>query len=140
MVQVGGGDFAARRFGMSKIKLGMILGTLLGLTDGLLTFLDPAAVEMGMMTAIIVGSTIKGFVTGAIIGWLSARYRSYAVGIIGGLVVGLFLSFLVALMPDPEGGHHYFEIMLPGGIVGVVAGFVCQRWGKVAAAPASGAG
>ncbi len=125
---------------MTKMKLGMVLGTVLGLIDGLLTFFSPEAVEMGMMPMIIVGSTIKGFVTGAIVGWLSKRYRSYPVGIAGGLAVGLALSFLVALMPDPEGGHHFFEIMLPGAIVGAVAGFVCQRWGQAPRTPAANVG
>ncbi len=120
---------------MGKIALGMIVGTVLGLVDGLLTFFSPEAVAMGMMPMIIIGSTIKGFITGAAIGWLSKRYRSYVVGMVGGLAVGLVLSFLVALMPDPEGNHHYFEIMLPGAIVGGVAGFVCQRWGNVLASP-----
>ncbi len=83
-----------------------------------------------MMPMIIVGSAIKGSVTGAIVGRVSRWYRSYPVGIAGGLVVGLVLSFLVALIPDPQGGHHFFEIILPGAIVGAVAGFVCQRWGQ----------
>lgn len=125
---------------MDKMKLGMILGTALGLTDGLLTFFSPDAVAMGMMPMIIIGSTIKGFATGAIIGWLSRRYRSYVLGIVGGLAVGLALSYLVALMPDPQGGHHYFEIMLPGAIVGAVAGFVCQRWGQAQPVSAANVG
>lgn len=114
---------------MGKIALGMIVGTILGLADGLLTLFSPEAVEMGMMPVIIIGSTIKGFVTGVAIGWLSRRYRSYVVGIVGGVAIGLLLSFLVALMPDPEGNYHYFEIMLPGAILGAVTGFVCQQWG-----------
>ncbi len=125
---------------MTKMALGMVLGTVLGLIDGLLTLFSPEAVEMGMMPMIIIGSTIKGFATGAIVGWLSMRYRSYAVGIAGGLAVGLALSFLVALIPDPQGGHHFFEIMLPGAIVGAVAGFVCQRWGHAPPVSAAGVG
>lgn len=42
-----------------------------------------------------------------------------------------------ALMPDPEGGRHFFEIMLPGAIVGALAGFVCQRWGQAPRTPAA---
>lgn len=57
--------------------------------------------------------------------------------IAGGLVVGLFLSFLVALMPDPKGGYHFFEIMLPGALLGGVVGFVCQKWGRVPVAVAN---
>jgi hypothetical protein len=62
------------------------------------------------------------------------------VGIAGGLAIGLALSFLVALIPDPEGGHHFFEIMLPGAIVGAVAGFVCQRWGQAQPTTAANVG
>ena len=116
---------------MSKLKLGIVVGGGLGLLDGLSTFFAPEAVKMGMMPMIIVGSTIKGFVTGAVVGWLTNRHSSLPIGIAGGLVVGLFLSFLVALMPDPQGGYHFLEIMLPGALLGVVVGFVCQKWGRV---------
>ena len=114
---------------MSKIKLAAVVGTLLGLADGLSTFLVPEAVESGMMPMIIMGSTIKGLASGALIGYLATRYRSMMIGIAGGLAVGLVLSYLVALMPDPEGRHHYVEIMIPGAILGLIVGFVSQRWG-----------
>ena len=119
---------------MSKLKLGVAVGTGLGLLDGLLTFFSPEAVESGMMPMIITGSTVKGLISGAIIGAVAVRYRSLPIGIVVGLGVGLALSFLVALAPDPQGNHHYFEIMLPGAILGLVVGFVSQRWG---AAPLS---
>jgi len=66
-----------------------------------------------MIVAIIVGSTIKGLVTGVAMGVLARRVRSVPVGIVGGLAVGLALSYLAALTPDPQGQHHYAEIMLP---------------------------
>lgn len=121
---------------MGKLKLGIFVGGGLGLLDGLSTFFAPEAVKMGMMPMIIAGSTIKGLVTGVLAGWIANRYRSVPVGIAGGLVVGLFLSFLVALMPDPQGGYHFLEIMLPGALLGVVVGFVCQKWGRVPVAVA----
>jgi len=31
---------------------------------------------------------------------------------------GCFWHFLVAAMPNPAGKHYYFEIMLPGSILG----------------------
>ena len=116
---------------MGKLKLGIVVGAGLGLVDGLSTLFAPEAVEMGMIPMIIAGSTIKGLVTGVLAGWLANRYRSMPIGIAGGLVVGLLLSFLVALMPDPQGGYHFLEIMLPGALLGVVVGFVCQKWGRV---------
>lgn len=39
------------------------------------------------------------------------------------------LSFLAASVSDAEGRHHYFEIMLPGAILGVMVGFATQRFG-----------
>ena len=44
-----------------------------------------------------------------------------------GLPVGMFLAFLVAAMPHPSGKHYYFEIMLPGSILGAVVGFATQQ-------------
>ena len=121
---------------MRKIKLAVFLGTVLGLLDGLSTFFVPEAVEAGMMTSIIIGSTIKGLVSGALIGWFAEKYRSLPLGLAVGLGVGLLLSFLVALIPDPQGNHHYFEIMLPGGLLGLVVGFASQRWGRAGRQPA----
>ncbi len=122
---------------MSKLKLGIVVGGGLGLLAGLSTFFAPEAVKMGMMPMIIAGSTVKGLVTGILAGWIGSRYRSLPVGIAGGLVVGLVLSFLVALMPDPQGNYHFFEIMLPGALLGLVVGFVCQKWGRIPEAVAN---
>lgn len=120
---------------MSKLKLAIVVGTVLGLIDGLLTFFHPEAVESGMMPMIITGSTLKGLVTGALIGYLATKFRSLLIGLTSGLGIGLLLSFLVALMPDPEGNYHFFEIMLPGAVLGVVVGFVAYRWGTVPERP-----
>lgn len=113
---------------MSKPLLGIILGTVLGLLDGLSAFFYPDAAAL--MAAIIIGSTIKGLVTGVIMGLIASRWRSIPLGIVVGLLVGLGLSFLAATQPDPSGQHHYFEIMLPGGILGVIVGFATQRLGR----------
>jgi hypothetical protein len=43
-----------------------------------------------------------------------------------GLLVGAFLAFLIALM---QGGY-YFEIVLPGTLVGLIVGFATQKYGK----------
>jgi len=55
--------------------------------------------------------------------------QSLPLGIVFGLGVGLVLSFLVAAM-QPEGQKYYFEIMLPGGIVGLLVGYATQRYGR----------
>jgi hypothetical protein len=49
-----------------------------------------------------------------------------------GLAFGLLLSYAVAAMPDPSGKHYYFEIMLPGSILGAIVGFATQKYPKPA--------
>ena len=53
-------------------------------------------------------------------------------GVAFGLVVGLLLAYAVAAMPDESGQHYYFEIMLPGSILGAVVGWATQRYGQAA--------
>ncbi len=112
---------------MSKLLLGVLLGGVLGLLDGLSSLFYPEAVPM--IKEIVIGSTVKGILTGVAIGYFSKKVQSLALGVVFGLAVGLVLSFLVALIPDPQGQHHYFEIMLPGGILGLVVGFATQKFG-----------
>ena len=113
---------------MSKPALGLLLGGLLGLIDGLSALLYPGTAAM--IVPIVVGSTVKGLVTGVAMGVLARRVRSVPVGIVGGLALGLALSYVAALTPDPQGQHHYAEIMLPGAILGVIVGFATQRFGR----------
>ena len=113
---------------MSKPALGLLLGGLLGLIDGLSALLHPGTAAM--IVPIVVGSTIKGLVTGVAMGVLARRVRSVPIGILGGLALGLALSYVAALTPDPQGQHHYAEIMLPGAILGVIVGFATQRFGR----------
>jgi hypothetical protein len=123
---------------MSKPALGLLLGGLLGLIDGLSALLYPGTASM--IVPIIVGSTIKGLVTGVAMGVLARRLRSVPIGILGGLALGLALSYVAAMTPDPEGQHHYAEIMLPGAILGVIVGFATQRFGRPSlSVPGSGA-
>jgi len=114
---------------MSKPLLGVVVGAALGLLDGLSAFLSPDAAPM--MLQIVVGSTIKGLVTGLLAGLFARRMRSMPLGIAFGLAVGLILSYLAAMAPDSQGNHHYFEIMLPGGLLAAIVGFATQRYGRV---------
>ena len=53
-------------------------------------------------------------------------------GIVFGLAIGAFLAFLVAAMPDPQTGkHYYWAIMLPGSLVGIIVGYATQKYGAV---------
>ena len=58
-----------------------------------------------------------------------------------GLAVGLLLAWAVAAMPSEDGKHYYFEIMLPGSIVGAIVGYATQRYPSATSqASASAAG
>jgi hypothetical protein len=32
--------------------------------------------------------------------------------------------------PDPQGRYYYFEIILPGSLVGAIVGYACYRFGR----------
>jgi hypothetical protein len=95
---------------------------LLGVLDGLSAGFSPEA--RPMMMAIVVGSTLKGAVTGLLAGFIAQRRRSTALGIVAGLAIGFVLSAGVAIAQ----GDHFLEIILPGMLVGALAGFATQRY------------
>jgi hypothetical protein len=111
---------------MNKTLLGLLLGGLLGVFDGLSAWFYPEV--RNQLMGIVIGSTIKGLIAGVLIGYFARKVQSLPMGIVFGLGVGLVLAFAVAAM-EPSGKHHYFEIMLPGGIVGVIVGYATQRFG-----------
>jgi hypothetical protein len=65
-----------------------------------------------------------------IAGFFATRLRSLPIGIAIGLAAGLLLSYAVAAMPNPDGSHYYWEIMLPGSVLGAIVGFATQRYGR----------
>lgn len=117
---------------MNKPVLGLLLGGVLGIFDGLTALFYPEAAPQ--IVGIVIGSTIKGLIAGVLIGYFAKKVNSLPWGIVFGLLVGLLLAFLVAAMPDPSGKHYYLEIMLPGGLVGLIVGYATQRYGLQAAA------
>jgi hypothetical protein len=110
---------------MNKPLFGLILGGLLGILDGLTAWFTPDA--RAQMVSIVIGSTFKGLIAGVLIGWFAKKVNSLPAGILFGLAVGLLLAFAVAAMPSPTGKHYYFEIMLPGAIVGAIVGYATQK-------------
>jgi hypothetical protein len=112
---------------VNKALLGLILGGVLGIFDGLTAWFTPAV--RAQIVGIVIGSTVKGLIAGVCIGWFARKVNSLPLGIMFGLGVGLLLAFAVAAMPDPNGKHYYFEIMLPGGILGLIVGYATQRYG-----------
>jgi len=111
---------------MNKPVYGLLLGGVLGIFDGLSAWFYPEV--RNQIMGIVIGSTFKGLVTGICIGYFARKVNSLGLGILFGLSVGMLLAFLVAAMPNPAGKHYYFEIMLPGSILGAVVGFATQRY------------
>jgi hypothetical protein len=111
---------------MSKPMLGLALGGVLGIFDGLSALVsapgDPN-IKAGIV-GIVIGSTIKGLITGVLIGWFAKRTQSLGIAITFGLAVGVALAFLVCLLQKLGGQPpYYWQIMLPGGILGIIVGF-----------------
>jgi hypothetical protein len=120
---------------MSKLVLGLTVGTVLGFLDGASAWFTPEA--RPIFLSIIIGSTIKGLVTGVVAGVVARRTNSILWAVVAGFGVGLTLSYIAAaLSPDPNGNYHYFEIVLPGALLGVIAGFASQRFGRRERSPA----
>jgi len=111
---------------MAKPVFGMLLGGILGIFDGLTAWFTPEARDQILM--IVVGSTIKGLIAGLAIGFFANKVNSLPLGLLFGLGVGLLLAYFVAAMPQPNGKHYYFEIMLPGAIVGAIVGSATQKY------------
>jgi hypothetical protein len=113
---------------MNKPVYGMLLGGFLGIFDGLSALVSAPEVAPQIAT-IVIGSTIKGIIAGVLIGWFAKKVNSLPLGIAFGLGVGLLLAYAVAAMPDPSGKHYYWQIMLPGSLLGVIVGYATQRYG-----------
>lgn len=108
---------------MRKPVFAMLLGGVLGVFDGL-TALISAPQEAPNILGIVLGSTMKGVVVGLIVGLVARRSQSLAVGVAVGLAAGLFFAYLVTL-----GGPYFWEIMLPGAIVGLIVGYATFKYG-----------
>ncbi len=112
---------------MSKPLLGLILGGVLGVFDGLSALVSSPnvpEVQEGIV-GIVIGSTMKGLIVGVVTGFMARKFNSMGVGIACGLTLGFALALFVAVM----NGSHYLEIILPGTLVGVIVGFVTQKYG-----------
>ena len=112
---------------MNKPVYGMLLGGFLGIFDGLSALISGPEVAP-QIVSIVIGSTLKGIIAGLLIGWFAKKVNSIPLGILFGLTVGLLLAYAVAAMPDPSGKHYYWEIMLPGSVLGIIVGYATQRY------------
>jgi hypothetical protein len=112
---------------MSKPIVGLLLGGVLGILDGLSALLSAGSdpVVRDGIVGIVIGSTFKGLIVGVVTGYFAKKYQSVPVGILFGLGVGFVLAAIVALMQ----GQYYLEIILPGSLLGVIVGFATQKYG-----------
>jgi hypothetical protein len=111
---------------MNKVLLGVALGAGIGVFDGLSALVSAPEVAPEI-ASIVIGSTMKGILTGMLMGFFARKVRSVPLGIVGGLLVGGFFAFLVARM-----NGYYWQVMLPGSLLGIIVGYATQRYGDLA--------
>lgn len=117
---------------MKKVGLAVLLGAILGALDGLTAWFTPAVRDQ--LGTIVMLSSLKSVIAGLLIGVFAIFVSRRAAIATFGLVVGLFLAYLVAMSPDPTTGEHYYlQIMVPGAIVGLIVGYATARYGQGAA-------
>jgi hypothetical protein len=115
---------------LTKPMLGLAVGGTLGLLDGFSGFLEPSLAPV--MSSVITFSLLKGLISGIAIGYVSQRFHSMLVGILAGIGIASALSLVVILR---AGMALFWDIMLPGMLLGVVVGFTTQKFGRQAEAP-----
>jgi hypothetical protein len=118
---------------LTKPVLGLAVGGVLGLLDGLSGFFEPSLAAV--MTSVITFSLLKGLVAGIATGYVSQRVHSMLLGILAGIGIAAMLSLLVILK---AGMALFWDILLPGMLLGAIVGFATQRFGRMTeAAPAA---
>lgn len=108
---------------MKKPVFAMLLGGFLGVFDGLTALVTGGPEIPGMIAGIVAGSTFKGVMAGLIVGLVAQRTQSTAIIVTVGLIVGALFAYLVTI-----GGPYFWEIILPGSIVGLIVGFATARY------------
>jgi hypothetical protein len=123
---------------MNKVLVGLLVGAALGAVDGMTAWFTPQV--RAQILEIVFFSTIKGVIAGVAAGWFARKVQSVPKGIAFGFAVGLLLAFAVAAMPDPNTHEHYWwQIMVPGSLLGGVIGWATQRYGRPAGGRAQAA-
>jgi len=110
--------------------VGLVCGATLGFLDGAAAYAYPEV--RYMIHLILMGSTFKGMVAGIAAGFLAKRLQSLPLGILAGLILGAIVTYPFAAAPTPKGQYFFWEILLPGMLVGALVGFATQRYGKSA--------
>jgi hypothetical protein len=110
---------------LTKPMLGLAVGGVLGLLDGLSGFLEPSLAPV--MGSVITFSLLKGLLAGVATGYVSQRVHSMLLGILVGIGIAAVLSMLVILR---AGMALFWDILLPGMLLGAIVGFATQRFGR----------
>jgi len=110
---------------LTKPMLGLAVGGVLGLLDGLSGFFEPSLAPV--MGSVITFSLLKGLLSGIATGYVSQRVHSMLVGILAGIGIAAALSLLVILR---AGMALFWDILLPGMLLGAIVGFATQRFGQ----------
>jgi len=114
---------------MNKPIIGLLAGGVLGVVDGLTALVSAPEVAPGI-TGIVIGSMGKGLVAGVLTGWFARKVNSLPLGLVFGLSMGALFALPFALGTDPNTGKQYFwEILIPGSLVGLIVGYLTQRYG-----------
>lgn len=108
---------------MNRILVGVLVGGGLGILDGLTAWFTPEA-RPGII-GIVVGSTFKGLIAGAIIGAFARKVEHLGWTLAFGTFVGALLAFVIAHLQ----GKYYLQIILPGSLVGLLTGYATFRYG-----------
>src|SRR5260370_23726467 len=110
---------------LTKPVLGLAVGGVLGLLDGLSGFLEPSRAPV--MGSVITFSLLKGLLAGIATGYVSYRIHSMLLGILAGIGIAAALSLLVILR---AGMALFWDILLPGMLLGAIVGFATQKFGR----------
>lgn len=86
------------------------------------------------MTSVITFSMLKGLIAGVLIGFFATKVHSMWWGLLAGIAIAALLSLLVVLR---AGMALFWDIMLPGMVIGLIVGFATQRFGRKTSVPIS---
>ena len=108
---------------MNRPVFAMVLGGILGVFDGLTALVSGGPEIPSQIGTIVAGSTFKGVVAGLIVGLVARKTQSTPIIVGVGLAVGALFAYLVTI-----GTPYFWEIVLPGSIVGLIVGFATAKY------------
>ena len=115
-----------RRYGLALFFVAVALATTL-LLQHLFPYPFLFLFFAAVMTSVITFSLLKGLLAGIATGYVSQRVHSMLLGILAGIGIAAALSLLVILR---AGMTLFWDILLPGMLLGAVVGFATQRFGR----------